>query len=327
MKVMQAMRYGGPEVLEAGEAPMPQPGEYDLLVEVKACGLNPVDTKIRRGYIAPDRPCPLVLGFDVSGVVAGFGSSVDGFKVGDEVYASPNLMRPGANAQFVCVDSRTAVPKPRTLDHVHAAAMPLALLTAWEALYDRCRIRAGQTVLIHAGGGGVGHLAIQLAKLRGCRVLTTASSVESIALAERCGADVIINHKSQDVLARVKELTHNVGCPVVFDTVGDKVFDLSLQCVALNGQVVTILGSDSSRVAPELFRKNATLHYEFMGVPTIHNVNPEHQGDILRQAGALVDDGKLKPHVSRVFKLSELVEAHQAQESGRTVGKMVLTWK
>jgi len=227
----------------------------------------------------------------------------------------------------VCVDARTAAPKPASVDHIHAAALPLVTLTAWEALLLRARIEQGETVLIHAGGGGVGHIAIQLAKLQGCRVLTTASRDESIDLCRRLGADVVIDYSKEDFVQRVQQETHGGGCPVVFDTVGSQTFDRSLDCVAVNGRLITAVGTPSAEIAQKLFRKNATLHFEFMGAPTVYGVRPESQGEILEAAARLVDKGELKPHVSRVIHLEELAEGHRLQESGHVTGKIVVLVK
>src|ERR1043166_7401755 len=182
MRAIVVTQVGEPAVLQPRDMPAPTPGEQDLLIEVHACGLNPIDFKVRRGALAKGRQLPIILGFDVSGVVRDLGRGVAGFKVGDEVYAAPSLVRNGANAELVCVDARTVALKPRTLDHVQTAALPLVTITAWEALLQRARIQPGETVLIHAGGGGVGHVAIQIAKLHGCRVLTTASQPEALQL-------------------------------------------------------------------------------------------------------------------------------------------------
>src|SRR5437762_1038123 len=228
MRAIVVSEFGGPETLQSYEMPMPTPGEHDLLIEVHACGLNPIDFKVRRGALAKGRSLPIILGFDVSGVVRELGKSVTGFRVGDEVYAAPILVRNGANAEFVCVDARTAALKPNTLDHVQTAALPLITITTWEALLQRARIQRGETILIHAGGGGVGHVAIQVAKLHGCRVFTTASRSESLELCSEFGADVVINYREADFVECVKRETGGRGCPVIFDTVGGETFDRSL---------------------------------------------------------------------------------------------------
>jgi NADPH2:quinone reductase len=309
------------------DRPVPVPGEHDLLLEVHACALNPVDFKIRRGAFAKGRTLPIILGFDVSGVVRGIGSAARGFQMGDEVYASPSLVRDGANAEFVCVDARTASPKPKNVDHVQAAALPLVTLTAWEALHQRTKLQRGETVLIHAGGGGVGHVAIQLAKQQGARVITTASREDSQALCRKLGADVIINYHQESFVDRVKLETGGRGCEVVFDTVGGETFDRSLDVVAVDGRVITCVGTPSEKIAPKLFRINASLHFEFMGAPTVFGVHPESQGEILRAAAKLVEAGQLTPHVSRVLKLEEIADGHRLIEDGHVTGKLVVQVK
>jgi NADPH2:quinone reductase len=260
-------------------------------------------------------------------VVREMGPAVRDFKIDDAVYASPSIIRNGADAEYVCVDARTAAHKPASLDHIQSAALPLVSLTAWEALLLRAQIQKGETVLIHAGGGGVGHIAIQLAKLHGCRVLTTASRDESIRLCRQLGADAVINYSEEDFVQRVERETERRGCPVVFDAVGGQTFDRSLDCVAVNGRLITIVGTPSPEIPRKLFRKNATLYFEFVGAPTVYGVHPERQGEILRAVAKLVDGGQLKPHVGRVFALDELAEAHRFQESGHVTGKIVVRVK
>ncbi len=325
MKAMAILEHGGPEELRLMELPKPVPGENDLLVETHSCGLNPVDFKKRQSALGGPAEFPLILGYDVSGVVVGTGSRVEGFEEGDLVYASPSLARNGANAEYVLVDYRTAAHRPKTLDHVEAAAVPLVTLTAWESLYDRAGIQPGHNVLIHAGGGGVGHVAIQLAHLRGSRVLTTASSDDSIALCRQSGADVIINYRQENVLERVMEETDGQGCEVILDTVGGPVFEQCFQCLAMNGALVTITFTVTDKVVEGLFFKNATLHCEFMGVPAIYGINIESHGEILKKAAELIDSGRLKVHLGRTYSLENLAEAHQYQESGRATGKIVVT--
>jgi NADPH:quinone reductase len=324
MRAIVVPEFGGPEVLRPQEMPEPTPGEHELLVEVHACGLNPIDYKVRRGALAKGRPMPIILGFDVSGIVRGKGNSVSDFAIGDEVYAAPSLVRNGANAELVCVDARAAALKPKSIDHIQAASLPLVIITAWEALGQRARVQRGEAVLIHAGGGGVGHVAIQLAKLHGCRVLTTASRAESIALCKQNGADVIINYREADFVERVRQETSGRGCPVVFDIVGGETFDRSLDCVAADGRIITCVGTPSEKIAQKLFRLNATLIFEFMGAPGVYGIRPESHGEILRAAAELVNQGKLKPHVSRVLDFNEIAEGHCLLETEHVTGKLVV---
>jgi NADPH2:quinone reductase len=323
MKAVALREHGGPEVLKVEECPEPEVGEHDLLVRVHATSVNPVDTKVRRNP-SNLRAYPVILGYDVSGVVVRAGARVTGFRAGDEVYAAPNLFRPGANAELVAIDARSAAPKPRSLDHVHAAVLPLVTVTAWEALHSRARVSAGQTVLIHAGAGGVGHIGIQLAKLFGCRVITTASREESIGFCKSLGADEVINHRAEDFAQRTLELTDGEGAPVILDFVGGETFVRSVDCLATKGQLVTILGADTAGSGQKLLYKGATLHYEFMGVPTWRNLRPESQGAILRNVADLVDRGRLRPHIFKRLPLEQVAEGHRLQETGRAIGKIAI---
>lgn len=327
MRAIALTDFGGPEVLHQTDMPDPLPGPHDLLIEVRACALNPIDFKVRRGALAKGRTFPIILGFDVSGVVRAAGSATSGFRVGDEVYAAPNLVRNGANAELVCVDARTAALKPKSLDHLHAAALPLVTITAWEALLQRAQARPGETVLIHAGGGGVGHVAIQLAKHAGCRVITTASRPESLDLCRRLGADVVLNYRESDFVERAKAETGGCGCEIIFDTVGGETFNRSLDCIAPNGRLMTCVGSPSDRIAQKLFRLNVTLIFEFMGAPGVYGVRLENQGRVLKEAAALVDAGKLKPHLGRILSFKEISEGHRLLEEGHVTGKLVVKLK
>jgi NADPH2:quinone reductase len=295
-------------------------------VEVHATSVNPVDVKIRQGSRFP-REFPLVQGYDLSGVVLHVGSAVHHFKPGDEVIASPNVLRPGANAERVAIDSRTAGFKPKNLDHVTAACLPLAGITAWESLHKQARIPLGATAMIHAGAGGVGHLEIQLAKLHGCRVITTAGREDSLTFCrDVLKADHVINYRDEDVVNRIKELTGGLGAEYVFDNVGGQVFEECLDSVATYGHIVTILGDDSENIG-KLFLKNASLHFEFMGGSIAYGTHPEAQGEALKPLVNLAEAGLLKPHVSHVFELGELAQAHAQVETGRTVGKVAVRVK
>jgi NADPH2:quinone reductase len=325
MRAMVLHSFGGPDVLQLEERPEPVLRDTDVLVEVHAASINPVDTKVRQSASVP-RPLPLILGYDVSGVVVRCVARATQWKPGDEIIAAPNLFRDGSNAEYVALDARSAARKPGGLDHVSAAALPLVSQTAWEALHLRARIQTGQTVLIHAGAGGVGHIAVQLARLHGCRVITTAGRKESIAFCrDTLKADEVIDYKQVDFAERVKELTGGKGVPVVLDTVGGEVFSKSLDCAAVNGQVVTILGSNTGDRSRGLLYRNISIHYEFMGIPTAHEIEPERPGQILTGIGNLVQAGLLRPHVSIRVPLEKLADGHRQVETGRTIGKVAVT--
>jgi NADPH2:quinone reductase len=325
MRAMVIHSFGGPDVLQLEERPEPALRDTDVLVEVHAASINPVDTKVRQSTSVP-RPLPLILGYDVSGVVVRCGARATQWKPGDEIIAAPNLFRDGSNAEYVALDARSAARKPAALDHIAAAALPLVSQTAWEALHLRARIQTGQTVLIHAGAGGVGHIAVQLARLHGCRVITTASREESLAFCrDTLEADEVIDYKRVDFVERVKELTGGKGVPVILDTVGGEVFSKSLDCAAVNGQVVTILGSNTGDRSRGLLYRNISIHYEFMGIPTAHEIEPERPGQILTGIGNLVQAGLLRPHVSVRVPLEKLADGHRHVETGRTIGKVAVT--
>ncbi len=323
---MVIREHGGPDVLRLEEIPEPQLRDTDVLVEVHATSVNPVDTKVRQR--SGNRAFPIVLGYDVSGVVVKCGPGVTQWLPGDEIFATANLFRNGANADFVALDARSAARKPRTVDHTTAAALPLVSQTAWEALHLRARINPGQTVLIHAGAGGVGHIAIQLAKLHGCRVITTAGRPESIAFCrDVLGADEVIDYRETNVVERINEITGGRGLPVVFDTVGGDVFLHSIDCASVNGNVVTILGASASTAdrGQSLLYRNVSIHYEFMGIPTAYEIEPERPAQILSGIARLVDAGFLRPKVSHVFPLERVAEGHRQVETGRTIGKVSIT--
>ena len=324
MRAVVIHEYGGPEVLRLEEQPEPALRDTDILVAVHATSVNPVDTKVRQNSSAL-RTLPIILGYDVSGVVVRCGSRATQWKPGDEVFATPNLFRNGADAEYVAVDARSAARKPANVDHATAASLPLVSQTAWEALHVRARIQPGQTILIHAGAGGVGHVAVQLARLHGCRVITTAGRNESIAFcSDVLHADEVIDYRTENVPGRVRQLTQGRGVPVVLDTVGGDTFLHSLDCAAINGQIVTILGSNTGDRGRGLLYRNVTVHYEFMGVPTAHEMEPERPGNILAAIGNLVDAGLLRPHVSHRFGLESLADAHRQVETNRTIGKVAI---
>lgn len=326
MRAFIVPKLGPADVMQLADMPKPTPKDHELLVEVHATSVNPVDAKIRVG--TRPRTLPLILGYDASGVVVDKGTHVKGFEIGDEVYGSPNTFGFGANAEYVVLDARAAAHKPKSLDHTHAACLPLVSLTAYEALHERARIQSGQTVLIHAGAGGVGHIAVQLAKIHGCKVITTAGRDESIAFCrDELKADLVIDYRKEDFVAKINELTSGRGLPVIFDTVGGETFKKSIECVSPLGQLVAITASDPGAVTPLLLYKSITVHYEFMGARVAYNQQPEKQGEILRQIASLIDAGKLKVHVSKVWQFEELVEAHLAIESNRTIGKMAVNVK
>jgi len=329
MKAILMPEAGGPEVLsvaQIGEPELQTPSQ--LKIELKAAGVNPVDTKLRsRGVFLPEG-LPAVLGCDGSGVVTEVGSEVRDFKPGDKVwFCSGGLGGPLGNyAQTTLVDEAACCHKPASLSFEQAAAGPLVLITAWEALFDRARLTEGQTVLIHAGAGGVGHVAIQLAKSVGARVLTTVSSQDKAEFVKALGADEEILYPEVDFVEAVNELTDGRGADVVFDTVGPEVFKQSIPALAHYGDLVTLLDPGSGVDWKEARNRNLRISFTLMLTPMLRDL-PEaraHHGEILRRCVDLVEAGELRIELARTLPLEQAAEAHRLIEVGHTQGKIVL---
>ena len=319
MKAIVIDKFGGPEVLKAAELPKPSPGDGQILVRVCACGLNPVDYKIRNGSVPLEFKFPLVLGYDVSGVVEAVGKGADDFQVGDEVFYSPELLTPGAYAEYHVVEAAIAAFKPEGLTHAEAASVPIAGGTAWQALFDRACIEIGDTVLVHGGSGGVGSMAVQLATWAGCEVMATASAANS-EYVEELGADLVIDYRSEDFVKAVMEATSGEGVDVVLDTVGGDVFARSLEVLAPDGCVVAIApesmqGRSLEALRPAFF-KNADAHFHFM----------RRDRFTLDALARLMERGFIEPLVEEAlpFDAESLQKAHARMETGHGRGKIVI---
>lgn len=306
MRAMTLRQYGGPDVLQLEDLPVPQPRAGEVRVRVHAVSINPVDYKRRQN--GPYTGFPVVLGWDVAGVVDALGEGVTDFQPGDEVYGMIRFPDEGrAYAEFVTAPAAHLARKPGGLGHVQAAALTLAPLTAWQA-FERMNLQAGQTVLIHAGAGGVGHFAVQLARARGARVVATASE-KNFEFVRGLGADEVIDYRSHPFEEQVS------GVDAVFDTVGGETFARSFEVVRPGGWVVGIV----TRMTDELRAQaqGAGVNADWIWVVP----SREH----LEVFSSLVESGRLRPHVSQTFPLERAADAHRAQETGRTVGKIVLT--
>ncbi|NEA83254.1 zinc-dependent alcohol dehydrogenase family protein [Actinospica acidiphila] len=324
MRAVVLEEFAGP--LEVREIERPTPGEGQVLVRVHASGVNPLDTKIRAGRAAHARVRPpAVLGMDLAGQVVETGAGVSGFTPGDEVYGLTGGVGDlqGSLAQFAAVDARLLARKPATLSMREAAALPLAVITAWEGLVDRAGVRAGQKVLVHGGAGGVGSVAVQIAAARGAEVFATASAART-PLVRRLGA-VPIDYTSVPVERYVAEHTGGAGFDIVFDTVGGPVLDASFEAVrTYTGHVVSALGWGTHALAPLSFRA-ATYSGIFTLLPMLTGRGREHHGEILREAAALVDEGKLRPLLDGTrYTLADVADAHTSVESGTADGKVVV---
>lgn len=330
MKAVCIDRGGGIEVLRSTGMPAPELQRDDqVLVLLKAAGVNPVDCKIRS---APERfpvTLPAIPGCDGAGVVSAVGDAVTAFAPGDEVYFSqPGFLgRQGTYAEQVAVDAALLAHKPARLSFAEAAAAPLVLITAWEALHDRARVAPEQRVLIHAGAGGVGHVAIQLARLAGAVVATTVSSDAKADFAKRLGADCIIDYRHDDVTEALMEWTGGQGVDIAFDTVGGAVLDSCFGCTKPYGDVVTILQPDADTPWQEARLRNLRFSLELMLSPVILGLEDakRHQGEILRRCAGLIDQQLLHVTVAAQFPLEQAAEAHACLEQQHPVGKLVLT--
>lgn len=331
MKAIIMTEVGEPNVLQLQDRPDPEiQSPTEILVRLKAAGINPIDTKLRsRGTFYPDQ-MPAILGCDGAGIVEAVGSEVEKFQVGDAVYFCQGGLgeQSGNYAELIVVDEKFATLKPQSLSFIEAAASPLVLITAWEALYDRGRLQPGQKVLIHAGAGGVGHVAIQLAKLQGAEVATTVGSDENIDFVKELGADFVINYKQTDFVENVLEWTQGEGVDLAFDTVGKEVFYQTVFAIKNYGDLVTLLEPDPKfGTFKDARLKNLRISLELMLTPMLQSRMDDQldQTKILQQCARLMDEGKLKIVVNQTFPLAEAAEAHQQLEAGGMKGKLVLT--
>ena len=324
MRALLLTDYNSPFAL--ADVPRPEPARGEVLVRIAASGVNPLDVKIRTGNAAHAKvPLPAILGIDLAGVVEKVGEGVTRFAPGDEVYGMAGGVGglPGSLAEFSAVDADLLAIKPSNLSMVEAAALPLAFITAWEGLVDRAQVHAGQSVLVHAGAGGVGHVAVQLARAFDATVYATVSP-DKRAIAERFGA-VPIDYRTMTVDAYVAEYTGGEGFDIVYDTVGGATLDASFQAVKVyTGRAVSILGWGEHRLAPLSFR-GATYSGVFTLLPMLTGKGRAHHGDIMREATKLAEAGKLKPlvHAER-YTLDTAIDAHNAVENGTALGKAVV---
>lgn len=330
MLAIEMTAAGAPEVLQlntdAAEPRIETPTQ--LKVRLHAAGINPVDTKIRARSLFYGAQPPAILGCDGAGEVVEVGSGVDRFRIGDRVwFCHGGLGRePGNYAQYTTIEQAQAEAMPASLDFVQAAAAPLVLITAWEALFDQARLQAGETVLIHAGAGGVGHVAIQLAKAHGARVITSVGSDESAELVRQLGADAIVDYREQDMVAEVMRLTDGRGVEVCLESVGPQVFRDSIAAMAPYGRLVTLLDPGSDLDLSLARTRNLQIAFTLMLTPMLLDLAAAraHHGEILRNCAELIESGKLRLHVCQTYPLAQAAQAHHDIASGHTHGKRVL---
>ncbi|MET9594499.1 NADP-dependent oxidoreductase [Streptomyces sp. NPDC006516] len=332
MRAFTVETYGGEAGMRAVELPDPRVGDDDVLVKIHAAGVNPLDLRIRNGDFKAFLPyrLPLVLGNDLAGTVVRVGPSVTRFAAGDEVYARPDKDRIGTFAELIAVHQDDLAPKPATLTMTDAASLPLVALTAWQALVERAHVQPGQKVLIHAGAGGLGSIAVQLAKALGAHVATTVSTAKA-DLAKELGADVVVDYRAQDF----EEVLD--GFDVVLDSLGGENLAKSLRVLKPGGMAISVAGPPDPAFARELGanpllrlamsalsfktrrsakRRDVTYTFLFMRA----------SGDQLRELTPLIETGKVRPVVDRVFPFGETLQAMEYVEKGRAkAGKVVVS--
>jgi putative PIG3 family NAD(P)H quinone oxidoreductase len=314
---------GGPEQLHVAEVPDPVAREGEIIVRVAGAGINRADLLQRQGFYPPPPGASEILGLEASGVVASIGTGVLSVTEGDRVML---LVEGGGYAELVAVRSAQAVRVPDNIDLIHAGGIPEVFITAHDALFTRGRLHDGETVLIHGGGGGVGTAAIQLAHGHGCRVLVTAGSTEKLARCVELGADVGINYRTEDFVARTRELTDGRGADVVLDIMGASYLGQNIDVAATDGRIVVIGMQGGTRAEIDLgvmMRRRVSL------ISTALRARPAAQkaaivaafaGDVIP---ALAAD-RMQPVIDRVLPLEEAAEAHRLMEAGEVVGKIVL---
>lgn len=321
---------GPAKVLQLADVDEPQiTSPTQIKVRLRAAGVNPVDTKIRsRGLFYPDA-LPAILGCDGAGVVVETGERVTQFMKSDEVWFCHGGLggAQGNYAEYTVIDEKEAQMKPARLSFEQAAALPLVSITAWEALFDRAGLKARQSVLIHAGAGGVGHVAIQLAKSAGARVCTTVSTNEKAAFVKKLGADRIIHYNDTDFVDDVMDWTNGEGVDVVLDTVGGEIFQRSLSAAKVYGHVNTLLDPGTGVDWKIARNRNLGISFTLMLTPTLMDLSEarRRQGKILQRCAKLVTDFKLKPTISDVLSLKDAAVAHQMIEEGHITGKIILS--
>jgi len=306
MKAIVFYEYGGPEVLKYEDVPRPKPKEDQILARVIAAGVNPVDGMIRSGMFAKDEKTafPRILGADIAGVVEKTGSKITKFKAGDAVYAYISLDNEGGYAEYALATENEASPKPKSLDYVEAAAVPVVALTAWQALIDTAKLSAGETVLIHGGSGGVGTFAIQIAKGRGAKVIATASTANQDLL-KQLGADVAIDYTK----TKFEDIAKDVD--VVLDSVGKDTLARSYGVMKKGGFIVSLVARPDQAELAKRGLRGASL-------------SAEPNSNELAEIGNLIDEKKIRVIVSQTFPLSEARKAHEQVATGHTRGKIVL---
>ncbi len=331
MKAILMTAAGSPDVLQLREVPKPDlPSPHHVRVKLAAAGINPLDTKLRAQPAYYLDQLPAILGCDGAGIVDAIGNGVTRCKIGGAVYFCNGGLgdEPGCYAEYTTLHEDYCAAKPANLSLQESAALPLALITAWEALVERVNLQAGQTILIHAAAGGVGHIAVQLAHHLGARIAVTVSDDKKAGLVHGLGAEKIIHYREQDFVQESLNWTNGLGVDVVFDTVGGDTFLRSLNAARVGGKIVSLLATPLQLADVQLARlRNLSLCYELMLTPQVMKLHDERvrQRKILEQGARLVEAGKIGVLVNRILPLEDAAQAHRLIERGGTIGKIVLT--
>ncbi|PZR20502.1 MAG: NADPH:quinone oxidoreductase [Flavobacterium psychrophilum] len=305
MKAAVIKEFGPVENFEITEVPTPKPGFREVLVRVYATSINPLDYQVRRGDYKNELELPVITGHDVSGEIVEIGPGVENFKVGDEVYYSPEIFKgAGSYAQYHCAHESIIGLKPKNISHLEAATLPLAAGTAWEMLVTRAQLKINQTILIHGGAGGVGIPTIQIAKAMGAIVFTTARKVHHQFLLE-LGADYVIDYENENYISAIQQLTNNKGVDVIIDTIGGNTLSDSGKILSQMGQVVTLVDIEKPQNLIDAWGKNATYHFVFT----------RQSRNKMDELTKLVENKKLKPILNKVFPLSDIGKAHSLLET------------
>jgi putative PIG3 family NAD(P)H quinone oxidoreductase len=323
MNCVEIVEPGGPEVLKPTHRPVPKPAAGEVLIRVRAAGVNRPDVSQRVGRYAPPPGVTDIPGLEVAGEVVALGAGVGEWKVGDKLCA---LVAGGGYAEYVAAPTPQCLPVPGKLGMVDAAALPETFFTVWSNLYDRAHLKPGETLLVHGGSSGIGTTAIQLAAKRGSRVITTAGTAEKCRVCEQLGAGRAVNYKEEDFVAAVKEFTGGRGADVVLDMIGGDYIPRNIKAMAPDGRHVSIafLGGSTAEVDfMPMMLKRLTL----TGA-TLRPQSIERKGEIARalkqHVWPLIADGEIKPVIHTTFPLAEVAEAHRLMESSRHIGKIVL---
>lgn len=316
MKAMILKSFGGPDSFELSDVPKPVPQAGQVLVRVHATSINPLDYQVRRGDYPDLVPLPAITGHDVSGVVEAIGPGVSAFAPGDEVWYTPQIFDgQGSYAEYHVAAESIIARKPASLSHLEAASLSLVGGTVWEALTVRAVLRVGESILIHGGAGGVGHVAVQVAKAMGARVFTTVREANA-DFVRSLGADVVIDYTQEDYVEAIMRETAGHGVDVVFDTIGGDTLSRSADVLAQLGRVVSIVDIAQPQNLVQAWGKNASYHFVF---------TRQNRGK-LDELSALVERGQLRPHVGAVYSLADIPLAHARLESANNglLGKIAI---